>query len=70
MLDRTPQAQAEFLLISPSGVQAPGWRTLRINDPLKDPWTGTPAIWDAALATLGHSFERRPGWGDAEIAAS
>ena len=66
VLDRAPQAQAEFLLISPSGVEAPGWRTLRIDDPLKDPWTGTPAIWDAALDQLDYRFERRPGWGEVE----
>src|SRR6185312_14173210 len=48
-LARTPRADASFLLISASGVQAPGWRALQIHDPLKEPWTGTPAIWDAAL---------------------
>ena len=70
VLDRAPLAQAEFLLVSPSGVKAPGWRTLRIEDPVKEPWTGTPAIWDAALATLDCRFERRPGWGGVESAAS
>ena len=64
--DRTPKAEASFLLISPSGVEAEGWRPLRIDDPLKEPWMGTPAIWDAALATLGYRFERRPGWGEVE----
>ena len=67
VLDRAPLAQAEFLLVSPQGVQAPGWRTLRIDDPLKAPWTGTPAIWDAALGGLGYSFERRPGWGEVDV---
>ena len=66
VLDRTPRAQSRFLLISPSGAQAPGWRTLRIHDPVKDPWTGTPAIWNAALASLDYRFERRPGWGEVE----
>ena len=66
VLDRASQAQAEFLLVSPSGAKAPGWRTLRIDDPLKEPWTGTPAIWDAALDQLGYSFERRVGWGETE----
>jgi len=64
VLDRTPKAQSRFLLISPKGVQAPGWDALRIDDPVREPWTGTPAIWDAALAKLGARFERRPGWGD------
>jgi len=66
VLDRTPKAQASFLLISASAVEAEGWRPLRIDDPLKEPWQGTPEIWDAALATLGYSFERRPGWGELE----
>ncbi len=64
VLDRAPRAESQFLLVSPSGVQAPGWRTLRIEDPVKEPWTGTPAIWDAALASLDYRFERRPGWGE------
>jgi hypothetical protein len=66
VLDRTPRAEAEFLLISPSGARAEGWRALRIDDPVKAPWTGTPAIWDAALEGLGHSFERREGWGEVD----
>ena len=66
-LERTRRAsETRFLLVSPSGVGAPGWQALRIEDPVKEPWTGTPAIWDTALATLDHRFERRPGWGDVE----
>ena len=68
VLDRTPRAEASFLLISPSGVEAEGWRPLRIDDPLKEPWQGTPAIWDGALSSLGYRFERRPGWGEVEAA--
>ena len=66
VLDRTPRAESSFLLISPSGASAPGWRALKIKDPVKEPWTGTPAIWDAALETLAARFERRPGWGQVE----
>ena len=65
-LARAPRAEASFLLISRSGVEAPGWRALRIDDPVKEPWTGTPAIWEAALGPLGYRFERREGWGAAE----
>ncbi len=68
VLDRAPRAEASFLLISASGVEAEGWRSLRIDDPLKEPWTGTPEIWDAALSSLGYRFERRPGWGQVEAA--
>ena len=64
--DRSPRAQSSFLLISASGVEAPGWRSLKIDDPVTEPWTGTPAIWDEALGSLGYGFERRPGWGEAE----
>jgi hypothetical protein len=66
VLERTPRAERQFLLISPSSVEAPGWRALRISDPVKDPWTGTPALWDQALASLDYRFERRPGWGEVE----
>ena len=37
-----------------------------LDDPVAEPWTGTPAIWNAALGALGYGFERRPGWGEAE----
>ena len=66
VLGRSPRANSSFVLISASGLEAPGWQALKIDDPVKEPWTGTPAIWDAALATLGHGFERRAGWGDVE----
>jgi hypothetical protein len=68
VLARTPRAEAEFVLISPSGIQADGWRALKIDDPVKEPWTGTPALWDAVLGQLDHRFERRPGWGKVESA--
>jgi len=64
VLDRAPRAEAEFLLVSASGVEAEGWRALRIDDPVKTPWTGAPAIWDAALGSLGFRFERPEGWGE------
>ena len=64
--DRCPQAHSSFLLISPSGLDAQGWTSLKIDDPVKEPWQGAPAIWDAALSALGHRFERRPGWGEVE----
>lgn len=67
-LDHAAKAEASFLLISPSGVEAEGWRALRIDDPLKEPWTGTPEIWDAALDSLGYRFERPPGWGEVKAA--
>ena len=65
-LTRVPRAEVSFLLISRIGMEAKGWRALKINDPITEPWTGTPAIWDAALETLGYSFERREGWGEVE----
>ncbi len=61
---RVPQAQASFLLISETGLEPAGWIPLRIKDPVRRPWSGTPAIWDAALASLDFRFERRPGWGE------
>ncbi|HEX4096497.1 MAG TPA: hypothetical protein VHX64_07195 [Caulobacteraceae bacterium] len=64
--DRAPRAQSSFLLISASGAEAPGWQALKIDDPVREPWAGTPAIWDAALGSLGYGFERRPGWGEPE----
>ena len=70
VLARVPRAAAQFVLVSRSGVEAPGWRALRIDDPARRPWSGTPAIWDAALATLGARFERRAGWGEAGLPAS
>ena len=70
VLERVPQARAEFVLISRSGVEAPGWRALKIDDPVRRPWSGTPAIWDAALATLGATFERRSGWGETGTGAA
>jgi hypothetical protein len=66
VLQRAPRARSEFVLISRTGVQAEGWRALEIDDPVKRPWSGTPAIWDPALASLGARFERRQGWGEPE----
>jgi hypothetical protein len=68
VLERAPRADASFLLISRTGMEAEGWRALKIDDPVREPWTGTPAIWDPALAALGHVFERREGWGEVEMA--
>ena len=65
---RAPRGDASFLLISPSGVEAEGWRALQIDDPVREPWTGTPGIWDAALDGLGYRFERPPGWGEVKAA--
>jgi hypothetical protein len=70
VLDRAGKAETSFLLISRRGVEAPGWRALRIDDPIREPWTGAPELWDRALAGLGYSFERRPGWGETETAAA
>ena len=67
-LERAPKAEASFLLISPTGAEAEGWRALRIDDPVKEPWTGTPEIWDAALDGLGYRFERPQGWGEVKAA--
>ncbi len=64
VIQRTPRAEASFLLISPRGVDVEGWIPLKIDDPMKEPWTGTPPIWDAALAALDFRVERRPGWGE------
>ena len=63
VLARVPRAQSTFLLISRTGVKAEGWISLRIDDPMEEPWTGTAEIWDAALGALGFSFGRREGWG-------
>lgn len=63
VLERTPRAQSRFVLISREGTPAEGWIPVRINDPVVAPWTGTPALWDEALARLGFRFERREGWG-------
>ena len=60
VLERTRQDSGVFLLISRNGVEVEGWTPLRIDDPVEEPWTGTPAIWDAALSGLGLSFERQP----------
>jgi hypothetical protein len=68
VLAHAPRAQAQFLLISPQGAQADGWVPLKIDDPRAEPWTGTPEIWDAALAGLGFRLERPAGWGQAEAA--
>ncbi len=65
VLAHAPKAEARFLLISPQGAQAEGWIPLAIDDPRAEPWTGTPAIWDAALGSLGFRLERPEGWGAA-----
>jgi hypothetical protein len=67
-LDHTPRAQTSFLLISRTGAEAEGWRALKVDDPVTEPWSGTPEIWDAALGALDYRFERREGWGEFETA--
>lgn len=54
---RLPQARTAFLLISSDGVEAPGWRSLKIDDPADEPWYGRAEIWDPALASLGFRYE-------------
>jgi hypothetical protein len=65
-LAHAARADARFLLISPGGAAADGWIPLRIDDPRSEPWTGTPQIWDTALAGLGFRLQRPPGWGKAD----
>ena len=65
-LAHAPRAEARFLLISPSGAAAEGWTPLAIDDPRAEPWTGTPQIWDAALARLGLRLQRPDNWGEAD----
>ncbi len=56
VLAHTPLAQCNFLLISSTGIKAPRWTSLSINDPLEEPWSGDPEIWDSALASLGYTL--------------
>jgi Putative papain-like cysteine peptidase (DUF1796) len=63
VLAHAPRADSRFLLISPDGAPAAGWIALKVDDPRKEPWTGTPEIWDAALASLGFRLERPASWG-------
>jgi hypothetical protein len=59
VLAHVPRAQSRFLLISRQGVAAEGWTPLAIDDPMTEPWTGTPQIWDAALQSLEFRLERQ-----------
>ena len=68
VLAHAPKAEARFLLISRRGVAADGWTPLAIDDPRAEPWTGTPEIWDAALAGLDFHLERPAGWGQRDAA--
>jgi hypothetical protein len=61
VLGRVPKAKSQFVLISRSALEAPGWIPLRIDDPSKEPWSGDPAVWDPALASLGFRVERPDG---------
>jgi hypothetical protein len=57
VLARVGACQAEFLLISPDGVQAPGWISLATHDHMRH-WAGDADLWDAALDTLGFTLKR------------
>ncbi len=52
---RLGRARLRFLLISPTGVEAPDWIPLKIDDPTED-WQGDAALWDAALDGLRFTF--------------
>lgn len=54
VVQRAGAARASFLLISPAPVAAPGWEVVVVDDPDPRPWQGSPAVWDTALARLGH----------------
>jgi len=60
VLRRVPRADPEFLLISNSGMAAEGWIPLKVDDSLKEPWSGDPAAWNTPLSTLGFRLHR-PG---------
>ncbi len=68
-LDRVAAATCTFLLISRSGVTAPGWVPLAVDDPIDEPWSGDPVKWDPAFASLDFRLERRPGWGTPDTPA-
>jgi hypothetical protein len=52
---RLPLARRGFILVSPAGFAPPGWGPVVIDDPLNDPWSGDPKLWDPALAALGYA---------------
>jgi hypothetical protein len=54
---RLPLPKCAFLLISRDGLKAQGWRSVTIDDPTEEPWTGDAAIWDAALAALDYRLQ-------------
>ena len=56
---RLGRARLRFLLISPTGVEAPGWNSLKIDDRTQD-WQGDAALWDEALDRLGFTLVQPP----------
>lgn len=54
VLRRTPRAETAFLAITPQPAALEDWQSLTIDDPKPNPWQGDAAVWDAALASLGH----------------
>jgi len=56
-----PGVDFELLLInSPARVDAPGVLSLRIDDPNKDDWRGTPELWTAGLRAKGLAWAGSP----------
>ena len=66
---RLRRARLRFLLISPTGVEAPGWIPLKIDD-RSAAWRGDPALWDQALDPLGFTLLRATETSDEESSAS
>ena len=54
---RLRRAKMRFLLISPTGVRAPHWISLKIDDRTQD-WQGDPGLWEDALDSLGFVLNR------------
>jgi len=66
---RMGRARLRFLLISPTGVEAPGWTALKIDDRTED-WQGDAALWDEALDRLGFTLVQPPETPGEETSAS
>lgn len=60
---RLGRARLRFLLISPTGVEAPDWISLKIDDRTED-WQGDAALWDEALDRLGFTLSAPPKTAD------
>lgn len=56
---RLGRARLRFVLISPTGVEAPDWIPLKIDDRTED-WQGDAALWDDALDRLGFTLVQPP----------